>query len=66
MNVWQFSESEIRNMPEEEALQRVFYSGTHDNQTLLGWCSDNNRDNGSPVARAKEIIEELYAAGHPG
>ena len=65
MNVWQFSESEIESMPEEEALHRVFYSGTHDNQTLLGWCSDNKHENSDSFTRAKEIIEKLYSTKAP-
>ncbi len=37
MNVWQFNSDEIENMPKHIAQNRVFYTGTHDNQTLLGW-----------------------------
>lgn len=37
MNVFQFSEAEMAAMPPEEAAQRVFFSGTHDNQTLKGY-----------------------------
>ena len=37
MNVWQFNVWEMMNMPEEDAKTRAFYSGTHDNDTLVGF-----------------------------
>ena len=40
MNVWQFNSDEINNMPSSIAKNRAFYTGTHDNQTLLGWLKD--------------------------
>ncbi len=37
MNIWQFSRDEMRAMNPEQIHSRIFYSGTHDNQTLVGW-----------------------------
>lgn len=37
MNIWQFSADEMRAMDEKQIRSRIFYSGTHDNQTLVGW-----------------------------
>ena len=38
MNVWQFSSEEMLAMSPEEQAERIFYSGTHDNETLKGFC----------------------------
>ena len=40
MNVLQFSEPDMDAMSPEEAGRRVFFSGTHDNQTLRGYLED--------------------------
>lgn len=40
MLVYQLSADEMEHLPEAEAAKRIFYSGTHDNQTLAGWCKD--------------------------
>ena len=53
MNIWQFSADEMRAMNEEQIRSRIFYSGTHDNQTLVGWYESqltgdaNNNDSSS-------------------
>lgn len=39
MLVWQFSRDEMRAQTPQEAERTVYYSGTHDNQTLVGWYS---------------------------
>lgn len=54
MNVWQFSAGEMAEMPPEQAAARVFFSGTHDNQTLQGFL--NAQQDTRP---AKEILREL-------
>ncbi len=61
MNVWQFNSGEMTSMDENTASRRVFYSGTHDNDTLLGWCSASFPE-GDPAEKAREIIETLYAS----
>ena len=53
MNVWQFDVWEMMNMPEDEALRRVFYTGTHDNNTIVGFVREN----------ADEILEKGDEAG---
>lgn len=40
MLVYQLSADEMEHLPEAEAAKRIFYSGTHDNQTLAGWCKE--------------------------
>ncbi len=55
MLVYQLSADEMENLPDAEAKWRVFYSGTHDNQTLAGWCKDSGCEK-----TPDEIIETLY------
>ena len=64
MNVWQFSEREMTNMPPEAAATRVFYSGTHDNDTLAGWCAAAYPQYNAKE-KAIEIISGLYSAPAP-
>ena len=64
MNIWQFSAEEMKAMTEEEASSRVFYSGTHDNQTLVGWCADTYPE-ADPKEKAREIIKELMNSKAP-
>ncbi|MBQ0078430.1 MAG: 4-alpha-glucanotransferase [Eubacterium sp.] len=61
MNVWQFSEDEMRAMSPQQAKTRIFYAGTHDNQTLMGWC----RENGKTTSDALAIIREMYESDAP-
>ena len=63
MNVWQFSEHDMRNMDAETIKTRVFYSGTHDNQTLLGWCADRCPDRADAEKEAAGIIKTIYESG---
>ena len=50
MNVWQFNAEEMLSMAPEAARHRVFFSGTHDNQTLKG-CLD--------AAGSEETVEDI-------
>ena len=61
MNIWQFSADEMKAMNREEASHRVFYTGTHDNQTLMGWCRQRGLDYGD----ALDIIKTLYESDAP-
>lgn len=54
MNVWQFNAREMAEMTPEEAENRVFFSGTHDNQTLKGFLETQGSD-----AAPEEILKEL-------
>ena len=40
MDIWQFTSKQMEEMSEKEpekAANRAFYTGTHDNETLMGW-----------------------------
>ncbi|HAL18229.1 MAG TPA: hypothetical protein DCO86_01190 [Spirochaetaceae bacterium] len=58
MNVWQFSADEMERMKGDRCANRIFYSGTHDNSTLLSWC-------GGDRARCEDIIKRLCASDAP-
>lgn len=64
MNVWQFSADEMQAMTPEQCRNRIFYSGTHDNQTLAGWCAAAFPEEDA-AARADEIIRALYESAAP-
>lgn len=60
MNVWQFSAEEMLDMSPVQAAHRVFFSGTHDNQTLRSFLSDQ----GDPRSTAEilDIMRRLPAS----
>ena len=64
MNIWQFHEEEMRTMNKKEIRNRVFYTGTHDNQTLVGWCAAKWPQENAQE-KAKEIIKELLRSDAP-
>jgi len=52
MDIWQFTSDEMLSMSKEKAAKRAFYTGTHDNDTLVGYVRkavlhDNSCDEGS-------------------
>ena len=51
-------------MSREEKQNLIFYSGTHDNQTLAGWCASVFPEE-DPVEKSKEIIRELMDSDAP-
>ena len=61
MNVWQFSEKEMAAMTAHQAARRVFFSGTHDNQTLRGFleCTGDKR---APEAVLRGLLASNAAA----
>ncbi|MCI8645935.1 MAG: 4-alpha-glucanotransferase [Firmicutes bacterium] len=61
MLVYQLSADEIEHISDERAAGRVFYPGTHDNQTLAGWCQDTGAGSEEPEA----IIRRLYQSKAP-
>ena len=61
MNVWQFSDREMAAMSPEEAAQRVFFSGTHDNQTLRGFL-ESNGDERTPEEVLRTLLRSEAAA----
>jgi 4-alpha-glucanotransferase len=54
MNVWQFSGAEMAAMPPELAKNRVFFSGTHDNQTLKSFLQDSG-----DCRTVRDVLAEL-------
>jgi len=58
MNVWQFSAAEMKEMTEDEQRGRIFYTGTHDNDTILSF-SDNDEE------KAREAIRFIYESKAP-
>ena len=62
MDVWQFSASEMEEMPAEKAERRAFYAGTHDNDTLVGFLSKQYpyQDSRMISLQALTDIEKIY------
>lgn len=62
MNIWQFSSDEMIKMPYEEAINRVFYTGTHDNQTLIGYLKNKypERSKYDLESMALDIIRTIF------
>lgn len=63
INVWQFSAFEMLDMPKEEAAKRAFYTGTHDNNTLMGFVRTYLGDNIMEEELIREcirIMREIY------
>lgn len=61
MNIWQFNLDDMLAMTPEEAGHRVFFSGTHDNQTLLGHLRDTHNPT-PPEQILRELIQMPAAA----
>ena len=64
MNVWQFSADEMMRMDDHTIASRIFYSGTHDNQTLAGWCA-SQFPHEDAKEKALQIIETLMRLKAP-
>lgn len=70
IDVWQFSSHDMLSMSPEQAKRRSWYTGTHDNDTLMGFVSSymqerySEDDREVPVdelrAEAERIIREIY------
>ena len=60
MLVYQFTADEMETMSQEEASRRIFYSGTHDNQTLASWLKDTSSEK-----TPDDVIETLYESAAP-
>ncbi len=65
MDIWQFTAAEMMEMKPEKAAGRAFYTGTHDNDTLMGFLlGDNAGDPDNDVsekADAKRTEAEIEA-----
>ncbi len=63
MDVWQFSAFEMLDMDPAKASKRAFYTGTHDNDTLMGFVKTylgENCSNEDAVRESIRIIKEIY------
>lgn len=60
MRVYQFSCDYMFN--EEDRVSRVFYTGTHDNDTIEGWLSETGFD-GDRKEERKHIMKRLLDSG---
>ncbi len=61
MNVWQFSANEMAGMSPAQASHRVFFSGTHDNQTLKGYLASTG-DSRDPADILRELLNSPASA----
>ena len=69
MDVWQFSADEMiyasENEP-EKASHRLYYTGTHDNNTLIGFLKEKKEKEGRNIASAEiealDIFRKIYAS----
>lgn len=62
MDVMQFSEDDVRSDSFRIQQDRIAYTGTHDNQTLVGWCSEKYPDE-NPREVARELMARLLNSG---
>ncbi|MBQ0040714.1 MAG: 4-alpha-glucanotransferase [Clostridiales bacterium] len=62
MDIWQFSAQEMMDMDPELAKRRAFYTGTHDNQTLVGWLkiTDSYKNDREIDITALGIIKQIF------
>ncbi len=44
MDIWQFTADEMMEMEPEKAAHRAFYTGTHDNDTIMGFLLGDGQD----------------------
>lgn len=65
MMVYQFSAEEMKHISAEKAASRIFYSGTHDNQTLYSWCRETSGQEPDDVQEPDTIIQCLYQSPAP-
>lgn len=61
MDIWQFTADEMLAMEPEKAAHRAFYTGTHDNNTLMGFLlgDEEDTDSASDEKRTEAEIEAL-------
>ncbi len=65
MDIYQFTADSMMQMPPEVQKHRIFYSGTHDNQTLMSWLTQRTQEPKCDCEcqcdlRALEIFDKLY------
>ena len=63
LNVYQTDREVMENQTPGQRRHRVYYPGTHDSDTLVGWLMDDQKLGREEAAvKADEIIEKLYGS----
>ena len=63
MDIWQFTAGHMMSQKPEVASNRAFYTGTHDNETLLGFVEEHAEEIiGRKIEDDEDITEEAEAA----
>ncbi len=63
LNVYQTDREVMENQTPGQRRHRVYYPGTHDSDTLVGWLMDDQKlDREEAAVKADEIIEKLYGS----
>jgi 4-alpha-glucanotransferase len=65
MDIWQFSAGEMMEACEKEpdkTANRAFYTGTHDNDTLVGWLVSQKKPAAADEDSSRDTAEEAEAA----
>lgn len=66
MKVYQFEAASLKNEKNGEELRdTIYYSGTHDNDTLLSWCLNKQKKNSSRKQTLEEILGQIYQSSAP-
>lgn len=61
MDIWQFTSDEMQEMPVDEAKYRAFYTGTHDNDTLMGFVLGERKEAGDEDEKERRTEAEIEA-----
>ena len=62
LNVWQTDKEVMEKQTPSERRHRVYYPGTHDSDTLVGWYMEQGMEKEEALKAADEAIEKLYAS----
>ena len=62
LNVWQTDLEVMKKQSPAERRHRVYYPGTHDSDTLVGWYIGQDMEREEAQAAAEDAIEKLYAS----
>ena len=62
LNVWQTDSAVMEKQTPAERRHRVYYPGTHDSDTLVGWYMEQGMELEEARKTSDEIIEKLYAS----
>ena len=62
LNVWQTDQEAMAAQTPAQRRHRVYYPGTHDSDTLVGWYIGQGMEKEEALKTADEAIEKLYAS----